>query len=286
MKILLAGDVVSTPGRNAFCQCVARMKQTGAIDFAVVNGENAAAGRGITRSLAEELFAGGADVITLGDHTWNQRDARTYLDSDAAIVRPLNFAPGCPGRGYLTVMTPVGPVTVISLIGRVFMQAKYDCPFRTVDRLLKGGAIPGNIVIVDIHAEATSEKVVMGRYLDGRVSIVAGTHTHIQTSDERVLPAGTAYITDLGMTGVIESALGRDLASVTDMFLTGLPSEFKVAGGDGLMIFDSAAIDEVFLYSQGVPRLINVICDKALLLAHLKKTGQSMRNVIRDAIEE
>lgn len=234
MKVLMAGDIVGSRGRQVFARTVAELKGAGKVDFVVVNAENAAGGTGITGAVADELFAAGADVLTLGDHTWDRKEAAGYLDREPRIVRPANFAPGCPGRGWTTVDAGVGRVTVINLVGRVFMREN-DCPFRTIDRLLDGGAALGTFVIVDLHAEATSEKIVMGRYLDGRVSLVAGTHTHVQTSDEKVLPKGTAYITDLGMTGVTDSAIGRDLASVTNMFLTGMPSRFKLAQGEPVL---------------------------------------------------
>lgn len=229
MNILMVGDIVGGPGRRAFAQVVSRLRDTEQLDFVVVNAENSAGGRGLTAALADELFEAGADVLTLGDHTWDQKEFTTYLASVERVTRPANFAPGCPGRGWVTVDTAWGPVTVVNLIGRVFLANHYDCPFRAIDALLEQSASLGRIVLVDFHAEATSEKVVMGRYLDGRVSAVVGTHTHVQTSDERVLPGGTAYITDLGMTGPRDSAIGRELEAVTRTFLTGLPSKFKVA---------------------------------------------------------
>ena len=228
MKLLMVGDIVGSPGRRAFAQVATRMRADKKADVIVANAENSAGGRGITEKVAEELFAAGADVLTLGDHTWDQKEVLTYLEREPRIVRPLNFAPGCPGRGWVRVETEAGPVTVIVLVGRVFMKA-YDCPFRTADALLEKEGGLSDVKVVDIHAEATSEKIVLGRYLDGRVSCACGTHTHVQTSDETVLPGGTAYLTDLGMTGAKDSALGRDLESVTQMFLTGLPAKFKLA---------------------------------------------------------
>jgi hypothetical protein len=220
IKVLHIGDIVGSPGRKAFARLVTQFRQNDKADLVVVNGENAAAGRGITPALAEELLAAGADVITLGDHTWDQKDIGPFLDREPRIVRPANFADGCPGRGWTRVETAAGPLTVISLIGRVFLPAA-DCPFRTADRILR-----------QLHAEATSEKIAMGRYLDGRVTSVAGTHTHVQTSDETLLPKGTAYITDLGMTGPKDSVLGRDVDSVLSRFLTGMPTRFDVATDD------------------------------------------------------
>ena len=228
MNVLMVGDIVGSPGRTAFARVATRLKAEGRVDVVTANAENSAGGKGITSQIAEELFAAGADVLTMGDHTWDQKEVSSYLDREPRILRPLNFAPGCPGHGIATVDTPKGPVTVVNLVGRVFMPAQ-DCPFRTMDALLAGGTALAKIILVDLHAEATSEKIVMGRYLDGRVSCVVGTHTHVQTSDETILPNGTAYLTDLGMTGAKDSALGRDLESVTHMFLSGMPSKFKLA---------------------------------------------------------
>jgi metallophosphoesterase (TIGR00282 family) len=239
MKILMVGDVAGEPGRRIFCREATRMRASGEAEMVVVNGENAAGGKGITEKIAEELLAGGADVVTLGDHTWDQKEVKTYLERAPRVIRPANFSPGCPGRGWTTVRVGETEVTVVSLVGRVFMNPVYDCPFRRADAVLAAPGL-GRVILVDLHAEATSEKIVMGRYLDGRVTAVVGTHTHVQTSDECVLPRGTAYITDLGMTGAKDSAIGRDLDSVIGMFLTGMPTKFKMAEGgvamEGVMI--------------------------------------------------
>jgi len=233
MKILMVGDVVGSSGRTVFAQVVTRLKAAGKLDFTVVNGENAAGGKGLTPKLAEAFFAAGADVITLGDHTWDQRDLAGYFSREERILRPANFAPGCPGRGAVQISTPFGDIAVFNLVGRVFMKP-YDCPFRKIDEMLPQyrGA---KIKLVDFHAEATSEKIVFGRYLDGRASAVVGTHTHVQTSDAVILPHGTAYITDLGMTGVKDSAIGSELDAVLSTFLTGLPSRFESAKGDAVL---------------------------------------------------
>lgn len=231
MKILMVGDIVGAPGRMAFARLVTRMRQEGRVDFVVANAENAAGGRGLTAALGEELLNAGADVLTLGDHAWDQKDVAAYLERESRVVRPANFAPGCPGRGWTTVSGPQAEkITVVNLVGRVFMNP-YDCPFRAVEAILSRDSL-GRIILVDMHAEATSEKVALGRYLDGRVTCVVGTHTHVQTSDETVLPKGTGYITDLGMTGPKDSVLGRDLKSVTEMLLTGMPAKFEVARGN------------------------------------------------------
>ncbi len=233
MQILMVGDITGSPGRMVFAQVLARLRRLHGIDFTVVNGENAAAGRGITPKLADELFAAGADVITLGDHAWDQKDLIPLLSRDERLIRPANFAPGCPGQGVVTLQTAKGAVSVMQFIGRVFMKP-YDCPFRAADQALQQPGL-GTVRLVDIHAEATSEKIVFGRYLDGRVSAVVGTHTHVQTADEVLLPGGTGYITDLGMTGVNDSAIGRKLDAVTGTFLTGMPAKFDIAKGDPVL---------------------------------------------------
>ena len=228
MRVLHVGDINGSPGRQAFLKVAVPMKQSGDIDVLVVNGENSAAGRGITPGLTDELLAAGADVITLGDHAWDQRELLSYIDLQPRLIRPLNFAPGNPGKGWVTIDTPKGKLSVVQVIGRVFMDP-YDCPFRAFDQLLKLNPQLGPRIIVEIHAEATSEKVAFGRYVDGRCSSVAGTHTHVQTSDETILPKGTAYLTDLGMTGPKDSVIGRELEPVLQKFLTGMPVKMDMA---------------------------------------------------------
>lgn len=234
MRVLMAGDIVGGGGRRALAAIVARMKSSGKADVVVANAENAAGGKGITETIAAELLDAGADVLTLGDHTWDQKGVENYLDREPRIVRPANFAPGSPGRGWTTVNTAWGRVTVVNLVGRVFTKP-YDCPFRAVDSILERRGELGSVILVDMHAEATSEKIAMGRYLDGRVSAVVGTHTHVQTSDERVLPGGTAYMTDLGMTGPADGILGREAGSVLNMFLSGRPAKFELAHGEPVL---------------------------------------------------
>ena len=240
MNVLMVGDIVGGPGRTIFARYVGGLKRRGEIDVVVANAENAAGGKGLSRILADELFAAGADVITLGDHTWDQKDIVPYIAAERRLIRPANFAPGCPGRGFVTIDTPKGRVTVMNLVGRVFMSP-YDCPFRTADAILSKEPALSKVILVDMHAEATSEKLAIGRYLDGRVSAVVGTHTHVQTSDEALLPKKTAYLTDLGMTGAKDSVLGRDLPSVMAKFLTGMPSKFEIADKD--VMLEGALID-------------------------------------------
>lgn len=203
------------------------LKNRGEVDVIIVNGENAANGKGINPDMAAKFLEAGADVITLGDHTYDQRQIMNYLNEEERIIRPANFAPGTPGKGWVTVQTRAGALTVINLIGRVFMNP-YDCPFRTVDKILK--LAPRNQpIFVDMHAEATSEKVAMGWHLAGRVSAVVGTHTHVQTSDARILNQHTAYLTDAGMTGSKDSVIGCEREAVMKRFLTGLPARFEPA---------------------------------------------------------
>lgn len=195
----------------------------------IVNGENAAGGLGITRPTAAALFSAGADVITLGNHTFAKRDVASYLSEEPRILRPANYPPGVLGSGWGVFEASTGDkVAVVNLMGRTFMDA-IDCPFRTIDAIL--GELDAKIIIVDMHAEATSEKKALGWYLDGRVSAVLGTHTHVQTSDERVLPRGTAYLTDVGMTGVVDSVLGMAPSAVLSRFLTQAPGKFELAEG-------------------------------------------------------
>lgn len=233
MKILMIGDVVGSPGRKIFKREIPRLKNQRGIDAVIVNAENCAAGSGITAALAKEFLDAGADAITLGDHTWGQKEFAGQIGSVERLVRPANFPPDCPGRGWCIVTLPTFRFAVVNLQGRVFMSS-VDCPFKAADRVL--AEIPKDLsVFVDFHAEATSEKITLGHYLDGRVTALVGTHTHVQTSDAFILPKGTAYLTDLGMTGPYISSIGRDLKPVTKKFLTGMPSRFDVAEGPSVL---------------------------------------------------
>ena len=206
------------------------------IDLVIGNGENAAGGLGLTPRTAEELFDSGIDVITTGNHIWAQKEIIPYLESGPAILRPLNYPPANPGRGYLLEKN----VLIVNLVGRVFI-GHFDCPFRAMDQLLTEFEHKSIPIIVDFHAEATSEKVAMGRYLDGRVSAVLGTHTHVGTVDAQILPKGTAYVTDIGMVGPIDSVIGDDTNSVLDRFLTQIPSRLSV--GKGKVNFDAVLVE-------------------------------------------
>ena len=239
MKLLMIGDVVGGGGRRLLQRELKRLRAERSIDAVVVNAENCAAGSGITAALAKEIFTAGADAITLGDHTWGQKEFAGQIGGVDRLVRPANYAAECPGRGWCLVTMPTFRFAVVNVQGRVFMNP-VDCPFRALERAL--AEIPKDVpVFVDFHAEATSEKITFGRYFDGRVTAVAGTHTHVQTSDAIVLPNGTAYVTDLGMTGPYVSSIGRDLRPVTRKFLTGMPSRFEVA--EGPCVLEGAAVE-------------------------------------------
>lgn len=229
MKILFIGDIVGSPGREAINKLLPLLKEEYSLDFVIANAENASGGSGITHKVAEELFASGVDVLTSGDHIWKKRDIFELINQEERILRPINYPAGSPGRGSALFKTrDAKKIGVINVNGRVFMEA-LDCPFKSVSFAVDALRKETKIIIVDIHAEATSEKVALGWYLDGKVSAVLGTHTHIQTADERILPQGTAYLTDAGMTGPYDSVIGRCVENVLERFLTSIPVKFEVA---------------------------------------------------------
>ncbi|MFH0754327.1 MAG: TIGR00282 family metallophosphoesterase [Candidatus Omnitrophota bacterium] len=228
MKILFLGDIVGNSGREAFAKHVPGMRRNDGVDVVIANAENAAGGSGITENVARELFSFGCDVITLGDHVWDKREVYYFLNASGNIVRPANFVSQAPGRGVCVIEVKGVRIAVVTLLGRTFMKYLTDCPFRALDAVL-GNLTGVQVVVVDMHAEATSEKVAMGWYADGRVSAVLGTHTHIQTADEKILPKGTAYITDAGMTGPYDSVIGQIKERIIDRYLTGMPNKFEVS---------------------------------------------------------
>lgn len=236
MKILVMGDVIGKPGREAVKEILPRLRDEYEITLAIANGENAAGGIGLTPGTAQELFDSGIDVITTGNHVWAHHEVIPYLDSNAAVIRPLNYPPMTPGRGYWIKDN----IMVVNIIGRTFV-GDFDCPFRAMDKLLGELDRKPAVIIVDFHAEATSEKVAMGRYLDGRVSAVLGTHTHIGTIDACILPKGTAYVTEIGMVGPINSVIGVEVSAVIDRFLTQIPKRFSVAKGQ--VSFDAIVVE-------------------------------------------
>jgi len=236
MLALVIGDIIGQPGRKAVEEFLPQLRQQHRLDMVIANAENAAGGFGLTSAIAQELIEAGVHVITSGNHIWAQKDIIPNLDGDMSILRPLNYPPGVPGRGYHIT----GQTMVVNLMGRTFMT-DIDCPFRAMDKLLEEVRDRPPVVIVDFHAEATSEKMAMGRYLDGRVSAVLGTHTHVGTIDAQILPQGTAYVTDIGMTGPADSIIGDDVESVLRRFLTGMPHHLSV--GKGKPILNAVLVD-------------------------------------------
>jgi len=235
MLILMIGDIIGRPGRQAVQKLLPGLQQQYKLDMVIANAENAAGGLGLTSTTAKDLLDAGIDVLTSGNHIWHHKEIIPYLDSDVPVLRPLNYPPGVPGKGYLIKHKAM----VVNLIGRTFI-GNFDCPFRAMDRLLSECEDKPPIIIVDFHAEATSEKMAMGRYLDGRVSAVVGTHTHIGTIDAQLLPQGSAYVTDIGMTGPADSVIGDDTDSVLQRFLTMMPHRLSV--GKGKVIFNAVLV--------------------------------------------
>ena len=236
MFVLAIGDVIGKPGRRAVQKLLAGYRQQYQLDLVILNAENAAGGLGLTPATAEELFKAGADVLTSGNHIWAQKEIIPHLDGGKPILRPLNYPPGVPGRGYIIN----GQAMVINLMGRTFM-GDIDCPFRAMDNLLAQIDPKPPVIIVDFHAEATSEKMALGKYLDGRVSAVLGTHTHVATADARISEKGTAYVTDIGMTGPIDSVIGDDPEEVIQRFLTAMPHRLSV--GRGRVMFNAILVE-------------------------------------------
>ncbi len=231
MKILMIGDIFARPGRRIVRECLDEIVQTHGIDFIVANAENAAGGFGLTRDIVTELFDYGCHVLTGGNHTWDKREIMAVLDDDERVLRPHNYPPENPGSGVYVGSHDGTTVAVVNLQGRVFMPPT-DCPFRAADRVLESIGEEADIVLVDLHAEATSEKYAMAWYLDGRVTALVGTHTHVQTADEGVFPKGMAYISDLGMTGPHRSIIGVNVEQSLGRFLNSRPSRFEAANGD------------------------------------------------------
>jgi 2',3'-cyclic-nucleotide 2'-phosphodiesterase len=234
VKLLFIGDIVGEPGRRAVKTLVPALRQNHRLDFVIANGENSAGGNGITPRIADEIYASGVDVITSGDHLWDQKEVVHLLANESRFLRPLNYPPETPGRGSGVFTFPDGAgklvkIGVMNIQGRTFMQPPLDNPFPTGRDAVKLLRAQTNLIFVDFHAEATSEKIAFARFLDGQVSAVVGTHTHVQTADEQIFPGGTAYLSDAGFTGPHESVLGREIEPVIQRFLTSVPQRFEVA---------------------------------------------------------
>lgn len=239
----MIGDIVGRPGRNAVKQYLRANSQH--YDFIMANGENAAGGKGITQEIVYELYNSTVDFITLGNHTWDKKEIVQLLERESNIIRPANYPPGTPGKGsHVLTLRNKQKIGIINISGRVFLNA-LDCPFRAAAAIVKEMREETPIIIIDFHGEATSEKVAFGWFMDGQVSAVVGTHTHIQTADERILPQGTAYISDVGMTGPRNSVLGMEKEVIIQRFLTQMPMRFEVAKGEVIFNAVSIKIDEV-----------------------------------------
>ncbi|MFM9975697.1 MAG: TIGR00282 family metallophosphoesterase [Beijerinckiaceae bacterium] len=268
MRILFVGDIVGEPGRNILQQKLPELRRRWKLDIAVVNGENAAGGFGITEEIYRDFIDAGADAVTLGNHSWDQREALVFIERAPRLIRPVNYPPGTPGRGAALIETPDGRrVLVINAMGRLYMDA-LDDPFRAVEREVDACPLETacDAILVDMHAEATSEKQAMGYFLDGRVSVVVGTHTHVPTSDHRILPAGTAYQSDAGMTGNYQSILGMDRHEPVRRWLTKTPaSRFEVAKGPAMLCGLAIETDDrTGLALKVAPVRIGAVLDEAL----------------------
>lgn len=254
LNVLFVGDIVGRQGRKAVESLLPGLQREFSIDFTIANCENAAGGFGLTKKVADELLSFGIEVLTSGNHIWDKREMLPFMDSMDMVLRPHNYPPGVPGRGCGIYRTRDDiKIGVINLQGRVFMRA-IDCPFRVADMILE--QIQDAITVVDIHAEATSEKIAMGWYLDGRVAAVLGSHTHVQTADERVLPGGAAYITDAGMTGAFDSVIGIEKEAIINRFLTGIPNRFNQAKNDVRLSGVVISIDSRSRKAVGITRVM------------------------------
>lgn len=266
MKILFIGDIVGEPGRRAVNLLLPKLRETHGLDFVIANGENSAGGNGITPRIAAELFGAGVDVITSGDHLWDQKEVMELLQNEKRFLRPLNYPPGTPGAGggVFEVRQSRNPastslrVAVLNAQGRTFMPA-LENPFLLVPAEVERLRAETKIIFMDFHAEATSEKIAMARMLDGKVSAVVGTHTHVQTADEQVFPGGTAFLSDAGFTGPHESVLGREIEPVIKRFVTNMPQRFEVARGRVILHGALITVDETTGQASGIQRVAEVL---------------------------
>ena len=255
MKILFVGDVCGRPGRAAFTKYTKKLREEKAIDIVVVNGENSAGGKGISRKSLDALYHAGADIVTSGNHIWDNKDVLGFIEQEPFLIRPANYPEGAPGKGWCIYPFRAKNIGVINLSGRAFMP-DMDCPFQKIEDVLHELHGKCDIILLDFHAETTSEKMAMGWYLDGRVNVVVGTHTHIQTADERILPQGTAYITDLGMTGPWNSVLGVHKERILQKFTTCRPVRFELADGPNVYSALLVELDDVTNQAVSVERLL------------------------------
>jgi len=258
LRLLFLGDIIGEPGRKSVIDMVPRLKQEWSIDFIVANGENAAAGRGITPKLTIDLLRAGIAVITTGDHVWDQKELVSFINTEPRLLRPINYPDGTPGSGSIVLETAKGKIGIINVQGRTFMLPALENPFVRLAEVVAEMRKETPVIFVDVHAETTSEKIAVGRFLDGKVSAVAGTHTHVQTADEQIFPGGTAFICDAGMCGPTESILGREIDPIVQRFITSMPVNFPVARGEvklhGLLV----DIDETTGRALSVKRVAEI----------------------------
>ncbi|HEX4708572.1 MAG TPA: TIGR00282 family metallophosphoesterase [Candidatus Udaeobacter sp.] len=244
VRVLFLGDIVGEPGRTAVIARLPELKSKHALDFVIVNGENAAGGRGITGKITIDLLRAGVSVITTGDHVWDQKEVLSFIQTEPRLLRPVNYPEGAPGSGSIVLETGKGKIGVLNIQARTFMQPILENPFRAAEAAVTKMREETRNIIVDMHGETTSEKIAMGRFLDGKVSAVIGTHTHVQTADEQIFPGGTAFLCDAGMCGPVQSILGRAIDPIMNRFVSNLPASFPVAGGEVRLHGALVEIDE------------------------------------------
>jgi 2',3'-cyclic-nucleotide 2'-phosphodiesterase len=255
LTVLFLGDIVGQPGRAAVITKLPELKAKYALDFVTVNGENAAGGRGITGKITIDLLRAGVSVITSGDHIWDQKEILSFIDSEPRLLRPVNYPDGAPGNGSIILQTAKGKIGVINVQARTFMHAILDNPFGAAEAAVTKMRTETPNIIVDVHGETTSEKIALGRFLDGKVSAVIGTHTHVQTADEQIFPGGTAFLCDAGMCGPVNSILGRTIDPIINRFVSNLPASFPVAGGEVRLRGAVIEIDETTGRALRITRL-------------------------------
>src|SRR5213082_1727922 len=259
LTILFLGDIVGEPGRTAVIAPLQKLKEKYALDFIIVNGENAAVGRGITGKITIDLLRAGVSVITTGDHVWDQKEILGFIDTEPRLLRPVNYPDGAPGGGSIVLETTKGKIGVINVQARTFMQPILENPFRAVESAVARMRGETANIIVDAHGETTSEKIALGRFLDGKVSAVIGTHTHVQTADEQIFPGGTAFLCDAGMCGPVNSILGRAVEPIVNRFISNLPALFPVAKGEVRLCGAVVSIDKITGRALSITRLNELI---------------------------
>ncbi len=263
LTILFLGDIVGEPGRSAVIANLARLKESYAVDFVIVNGENAAGGRGITPKISIDLLRAGVSVITTGDHIWDQKEIIPFLDTEPRLLRPINYPAGAPGGGSILLETNKGFVGVVSVQARTFMQPILENPFPAIESEVIKMRKQTPVIFVDAHGETTSEKIALGRFLDGKVSAVVGTHTHVQTADEQIFPGGTAFLCDAGMCGPVNSILGRAVDPIVNRFISNMPAPFPIARGDVRICGAVVSIDETTGRASKIVRVNELIPEPA-----------------------